>query len=136
MRSGPRLGACRRCALPRRVGSRKGRKRLAFEAFDRALTEHDRTQMPFERARTLLLAGQSYRRYKQRARARNALMAAAELFDAMGARPWSARARAELGRLGRVGASADGLSETELRVAELAASGLSNQEVADARFSR
>jgi DNA-binding CsgD family transcriptional regulator len=36
--------------------------------------------------------------------------------------------------LGRAGAGADGLSETELRVAELAASGLSNQEVAERAF--
>ncbi len=126
------LAAAARCRGV--LAAARGDSELAFEAFDRALVEHDRAQMPFERARTLLLAGQAYRRYKQRARARNALTAAAESFDAMGASQWSARVRAELGRLGRVGAGADGLSETELRVAELAASGLSNQEVAERAF--
>lgn len=126
------LAAAARCRGV--LAAASGERALAFEAFDRALAEHDRAQMPFERARTLLLAGQSYRRFKQRARARTSLTAAAEQFEAVGAPQWSARARAELGRLGHSGRDRDGLSETELRVAELAASGLSNQEVAERAF--
>ena len=116
------------------LAAAQGENGLAFEAFDRALVEHGRGQMPFERARTLLVAGQAYRRYKQRARAREALTAALDAFEEIGAPQWSARARAELGRLGRVGSNREDLSETERRVAELAASGLTNQEVAQHAF--
>lgn len=126
------LGAAARCRGV--LAAAQGERELAFEAFDQALVEHDRGQMPFERARTLLLAGQAYRRYKQRARAREALTAALDAFEAAGAPHWSARARAELGRLGRAGSDGDELSETERRVAELAASGLTNQEVAQRAF--
>jgi DNA-binding CsgD family transcriptional regulator len=126
------LAAAARCRGM--LAAAAGDSELAFAAFDRALAEHERAPFPFERARTLLLAGQAYRRYKQRARAREALTAALELFDAVGAPQWSARAGAELGRVGRVADGSDDLSETERRVAELAASGLSNQEIAERAF--
>ena len=126
------LAAAARCRGV--LAAARGEHQLAFEEFDRALAEHDRGQMPFERARTLLLAGQAYRRYRQRARAREALTAALDAFEAAGAPHWSARARSELGRLGRAGSDGDELSETERRVAELAASGLTNQEVAQLAF--
>jgi len=116
------------------LAAAQGEGEPAFEAFDRAVAEHGRGQMPFERARTLLVAGQAYRRYKQRARAREALTAALDAFETIGAPQWSARARAELGRLGRVGSNREDLSETERRVAELAAAGLTNQEVAQHAF--
>jgi DNA-binding CsgD family transcriptional regulator len=112
----------------------RGEREAAFAAFERALAAHERTAMPFERARTLLLAGQAYRRFKQRRRARQALEEALEVFERVGAPRWAAKARTELARIGRPGAGGDQLTQTELRVAELAASGLSNQQVAERAF--
>jgi DNA-binding NarL/FixJ family response regulator len=51
----------------------------------------------------------------------------------MGAALWSAKARAELARVGG-GAAANDLTPTEQRVVELVAEGKSNREVADALF--
>ena len=93
------LAAAARCRGA--LAAASGERSLAFEAFDRALAEHERTQMLFEHARTLLLAGRAYRRYKQRARARQALAGAVDLFEAVGAPQWSARARAESGATGK-----------------------------------
>lgn len=106
----------------------------AVASFDRALTAHARTAMPLERARTLLAAGQTFRRFKQRGRARELLEEALAVFEELGAVPWATRARAELARIGRPGSAADGLTETERRLAELVAEGLSNQEVAERAF--
>lgn len=111
-----------------------GDAEAAIAAFERALAAHDLTPMPLERARTLLAAGQTHRRFKRRARARDLLEQALAVFDELGALPWAQRARAELARVGRPGGAADGLSETEQRVAELVAAGLSNQEVAERAF--
>ena len=47
---------------------------------------------------------------------------------------WSERAAEELARIGLRRASPDGLTENERRVAELAASGLTNREVAAQLF--
>ena len=54
-------------------------------------------------------------------------------FEALGAHLWADRARAEQARIG--GRSViEGLSETELRVAQLVAEGRSNKEVAATLF--
>jgi DNA-binding CsgD family transcriptional regulator len=126
------LAAAERCRGA--LAAARGEKDLAFAAFERALAEHERTAMPFERARTLLLAGQAYRRNKQRAQARKALSAGLELFERSGAIQWAARTRRELARLGGPTADPDDLTPTERAVAELAASGLTNQEVAERAF--
>jgi DNA-binding NarL/FixJ family response regulator len=90
--------------------------------------------MPFERARTLLVAGQAYRRHKQWGRARRALDEALASFELLGAQRWTQRARSELARVGASPPAGDELTETELRIAQLAASGLSNREVAERAF--
>ena len=97
--------------------------------------EHDApASVPFERARTLLALGQVRRRLRERGAARDAFEEARSTFDRLGARPWAERAEAELLRTGiRRGAGLE-LTETERRVAELAASGLTNREVAAALF--
>jgi DNA-binding CsgD family transcriptional regulator len=101
----------------------------AEAALDRALEEHEQCPMPFERARTLLAQGQVLRRSKQRRRAREALEEAIAIFEQLGAEPWAARAREELQRV-RGRTAPDDLSPTELRIAELAASGLTNTAIA------
>jgi DNA-binding CsgD family transcriptional regulator len=112
----------------------RGARPEALAAFDRALAAHDLAGMPFERARTQLLAGQAHRRFKQRGRAGELLEEALSAFELAGAPLWSARARAALARVGRQGPGVHALTETERRLAELAASGLSNREVAARAF--
>jgi len=107
----------------------RGRGPDAFDALDRAVIEHDRVSMPFELGRTLLVRGQIERRLKQRAAAKGSLEAALGVFDRLHAPLWADKARAELARVG-LRRSPGELTEGERRVAELAASGLTNREVA------
>jgi DNA-binding CsgD family transcriptional regulator len=90
--------------------------------------------MPFERARTALIAGRVARRRKERARARALFDDAVAGFTAIGAEVWRSIAAAEATRLGRRTAETDGLTETERQVAQLAAAGLTNREVGEAAF--
>lgn len=94
-----------------------------------AMTHHDRLPMPFERARTQLLVGQLHRRRRHVQAAHDNLRAAAAVFEEIGSPLWAARAKAELARLTArsVGAT---LTDSEQKVADLAASGLSNKEIA------
>ena len=89
--------------------------------------------MPFERARTDLVLGRLLRRAKQRGAARGALEGALHTFEALPAPLWMAAAHDELSRLGlsRTGAE---LTESERAVAEAAASGLRNREIAERLF--
>lgn len=105
----------------------------AAEALERALTEHERCPMPLERARTLLAQGRLQRRLKRKRQARLALDEARELFARQGAATWVARVDDELGRVAVRRAPAE-LSATELRIAQLAADGLSNQAIAEQVF--
>ena len=106
----------------------------ATAAFDEALAAHDRVEMPFERGRTLLALGRALRRRKQWSAARDALRQALSLFAQSGAPLWAQAARSELGRAGERTTDPGELTATERRIAELAASGLSNQEVAERAF--
>src|SRR5262249_25576192 len=106
----------------------------ALEGLEEALTQHDRVEIPFDRARTLLVLGQVRRRSKQKRAAREALDAAAATFDELGAVLWAKRARAEDARVSGRKASEWPLTPSELRVAELVADGHSNKDVAAALF--
>jgi len=119
---------CRGLALAAR-----GELDEAAEALERALTEHERCPMPFERARTLLVQGRLQRRRKQKRQARLSLDEARALFAAAGAEGWLARVDDELGRVA-VRRAPEELSATELRIAQLAAEGLSNQAIAEQVF--
>jgi DNA-binding CsgD family transcriptional regulator len=106
----------------------------ATAAFRDALAAHERVEMPFERARTLLALGRALRRRKQWSAARDTLRQALSLFAQSGAPLWAQAARSELGRAGERTTDPGELTATERRIAELAASGLSNQEVAERAF--
>jgi DNA-binding CsgD family transcriptional regulator len=116
------------------LAAAKGDEPAAARAFERALRDHERVQhRRFELARTLLAQGETMRRFKRRGTARHAIEAATGIFDQIGAGLWAAKARRELARIsGR--RSVHGLTETELRVANLVVAGRSNKEVAGELF--
>ncbi len=99
----------------------------------RAMDEHDRLPMPFERARTQLLVGQLERRLRQREAASATLRDALETFEGLGTPLWADRARAEMKRASGA-RTRDELTASERRVAELAAAGVTNREMATALF--
>ena len=105
----------------------------AVACFADALAEHERVPEPFERARTLLAQGEAMRRFRRRGQAREALRAAVEIFDRLGATVWLERATRELARTGHRD-SGDTLTPTERQVAELVAAGRTNREVAELLF--
>lgn len=92
------------------------------------------TPSPFELARTLLALGRVQRRERQKQAAREPLQRALDLFERVGARLWAEKARDELRRIGGRPAAANGLTSTELRIAEHVAAGRSNAEVAQELF--
>jgi len=106
-----------------------GRPGEAVHVLERALVEHEGSPVPFELARTLLVHGQVLRRLKQKRDARVSLERAVAIFDELGAAPWAERARADLRRTA-ARASGEDLTETELRIARLAAAGLTNEAIA------
>jgi DNA-binding CsgD family transcriptional regulator len=105
-----------------------------LDLVEQALQQHARADVPFERARTLMVQGQLHRRVKEKSRASASLTAALEEFERLGAAGWAARARDELRRVNVRPSAPTELTESERRVAELAASGLTNRQVAEAAF--
>ena len=108
-----------------------GRNDSAVEHYGRALEVLEtRSGLPLDRGRLLLLRGDARRRLGQRRAARGDLEAAIEVFDGLGAAVWAGRAREELGRLGGRAPARQALTVAERTVAELAATGLTNREIA------
>jgi DNA-binding CsgD family transcriptional regulator len=105
----------------------------ALELAEHALELQADLPQPFERARTLLAAGTIARRARKRGRAHEALSAASELFERLGARVWAATAQGERDRVGLRKSPAT-LTTTERRIATMAAQGLTNREIAAAAF--
>jgi DNA-binding CsgD family transcriptional regulator len=108
------------------------------DSFEEALVLHERVPTPFERARTELCYGERLRRARRRIEARHRLRGAADVFESLGATPWSDRARAELGASGERArkrtAPIDTLTEQERAVARLVVGGATNREVAASLF--
>jgi ATP/maltotriose-dependent transcriptional regulator MalT len=129
----PILCAGLSCARPLLASDREA------EALFREALERDLTDYPLMRARTLLSYGTWLRRARRRADAREPLRSARELFDALGAGRWSARARQELRATGekigpRTPDARDRLTAQELQIAQLAGEGLSNREIGERLF--
>jgi DNA-binding NarL/FixJ family response regulator len=108
----------------------RGDFEAALVAIDAAHAIHERLDMPFELARTNLVDGQIARRAKQRRRAVDRLGSAIDAFDRLGSRQWAERARREVARVSIRRGRSGSLTEGELNVARLAATGLTNREVA------
>lgn len=105
----------------------------ADRAAEAAMTHHDRLPMPFERARTQLLVGQLQRRQRKREAASATLREALATFEELGTPLWADRARVELNRARGIRTRTE-LTASEQRVAELAATGVTNREMASALF--
>jgi DNA-binding CsgD family transcriptional regulator len=107
----------------------------AEQTAHQAMVEHEALPMPFERARTQLILGQLQRRMRQKHTAAANLTEALRIFEQLGTPLWARRAEAELART--VVTPNDDLSKltpSEHRVAEMAASGATNKDIAAAMF--
>lgn len=111
----------------------RGDPEAALDKAREALRHHESLDMPFERARTMLVLGRILRRRNERRAAREALEAALQEFDRLGAALWAEKARGELARVPVRKAPAE-LTPTEEKIARLAADGLTNREVAERAF--
>jgi DNA-binding CsgD family transcriptional regulator len=121
------------------AGLRYARALLAADAdagplFEAAL-QADLSTWPFVRARVQLAYGEWLHQQRRDAASRAPLRAARETFDALGTIPWSERARQQLRATGetsrpRTPEARDQLTPQELQIAQLAAEGLSNREIA------
>ncbi|HET6736657.1 ATP-binding protein [Mycobacterium sp.] len=109
----------------------RGDINAADVAIQRALAEHQRLPMPFEHARTQLLMGQIQHRQHQKV-ASTTLKEALRTFEELNAPLWANRAGKLLDQTSIAPIRSAILSPTERRVAELAATGLTNREVAAA----
>jgi DNA-binding CsgD family transcriptional regulator len=99
--------------------------------FDRAVALPDVGQWPFLLARVRLCHGEALRRHRHITHARRELTAAREVFDRLGAQPWTRRASDELRATGGPASEPSALTEQERTIARLAATGLSNKEIGE-----
>ena len=105
--------------------------------FESSLAHLRHCGAPFEVGRSLLAYGARLHRGRQRAEARERLRAAVEVFDQLGAAPWSARAAADLRAAGarrRRATDPDDLTAQEVRVAMAVAGGATSRQVAAEMF--
>ncbi|WP_173008097.1 LuxR family transcriptional regulator [Mycolicibacterium sp. P1-18] len=124
------VGARCRSMLLAAEGDLDGAQRAALLA----MAEHEHLAAPFERARTQLFLGELQRRLRRRQAARTTIGDALKTFADLGAPIWADRAAQELARVGLPKGHDSGLTPGERRVAELAATGMTNKDVAAALF--
>jgi DNA-binding CsgD family transcriptional regulator len=105
----------------------------ALGALD-ALDPEKGARLPFELACALLTRGRLLRRGKQRRAAGQALSEALDIFQRLGAPIWAEQTRGELEVVRPKRHASDELTASELRVAELAATGITNREIAKVAF--
>ena len=124
------------------IGLRYGRALLAGDLEAEGLWQmalNAEPKWPFDYARTQLGYGAWLRRQRRITDSRPHLRAARDTFEALGLEPWADKARAELRASGERTAEPartppQPLSPQELQIAQMAASGLSNREIADHLF--
>jgi DNA-binding CsgD family transcriptional regulator len=122
-------GRCRGLLLAAR-----GRLDEAEAALDRAVRAGEPLGQPVLLGRGLLAQGIVARRAKRKREADAALARAFEVFERAGMALLAERARAERARIGLRPRAPSALTETERRVAELAAAGRRNREIAAELF--
>jgi DNA-binding CsgD family transcriptional regulator len=108
----------------------------ALELFHLALALPGIERWQFDLAQVRLAYGERLRRRRAMTEARVQLNAALEIFERLRARPWVDRASAELRATGRVKPRVgddvlDRLTPQELEIVSLAASGLTNKQIAE-----
>ncbi|HWH94199.1 MAG TPA: AAA family ATPase [Baekduia sp.] len=132
------FGAPRAVGVARRAAGLAARGEEAVALLRRAAELHAGCGAALEQARSLAELGAAIRRAGRPGEARQVLRDATQLADRLGAAPLAARARDELKRAGgRAPAahdSAGDLTPSERRVAELAAVGRTNRQIADELF--
>jgi DNA-binding CsgD family transcriptional regulator len=110
----------------------------AGACFERALQAPGAGRWPFDLARVQLLYGEHLRRTRAYAQARTHLDAALDVFQRLGAVPWIRRAAGELRvtgvQPGRRGRSTGMLTSQEREIARLAATGMTNKQIAERLF--
>ena len=128
--SRPRRAAARSCNWPR------GYDDDAAAALEQAAAEYLRLGLPLRpRARRCSASAGRSGGSKKWGAARELAGAAAAAFEELGSPGWAEGARSELARVGARRPQASGeLTATERRVAELAADGMSNKEIARTLF--
>jgi ATP/maltotriose-dependent transcriptional regulator MalT len=133
-RRGPRAALAEALRARALVLSADGDHAEAARSAEEAVLIHSGAELPFRAARAWFTLGEVRRRSRQKAASREAFQTALELFTDVDARIWVERTQAELGRVASRRPEGSPLTETERRVAELAAAGSTNREIADALF--
>ncbi|WP_409474740.1 response regulator transcription factor [Streptomyces sp. HC307] len=113
--------------------------KAAVGLFERALSLPGPERWPFDVARVRLFYGERLRRLRATTEGREQLAQALEAFQRLGAKPWVARTAAELRAGGQsaptaVRPGAVTLTAQELQIAKLAATGLTNKQIAERLF--
>jgi DNA-binding CsgD family transcriptional regulator len=108
----------------------------AIALFEQALAHPGLQQWPFDLARVTLAYGERLRKARSTTDARASLCAALATFEELRARPWADRAQRALQATGWMAKRAEGtdsvrLTPQELEIAHLAASGLTNKQIAE-----
>jgi DNA-binding CsgD family transcriptional regulator/tetratricopeptide (TPR) repeat protein len=111
----------------------------AVELFGQALAISEAERWPFDLARVQLLYGERLRRTHAMVQSRVYLAAAVEAFRRLGAGTWAERAATELRATGQSRSQGrrqehEALTPQELQIAMLAATGLSNKQIASRLF--
>jgi DNA-binding CsgD family transcriptional regulator len=115
------------------VAAAEGDVPRAGSLLEEAVRQHEDVGDLFGQGRALLGLGVVRRRARKKRDARDALQAALDGFEQLGAANWAEKARGELGRIGGRRRE-EGLTPAERRVAVLVAEGRTNREVAAALF--